>query len=104
MWRDNSRTLTGWQHTLWVLAGNLALVRRLIGGRWERWWTDVVFSFIWYPVTDWGDAGQQVSPAPICRGKPEREDYTPRPCAACGQRRALPYSDNCGDCDLHWIG
>lgn len=64
-WVDNSRHLKGWHRLLWVCLGSTRTARRLIGGRWENWWTDVVNSAIWYPVEQPGTYMNR--PAPICR-------------------------------------
>jgi hypothetical protein len=62
-WIDNNRYLTGWRKALWVLFGNAQSVRRLIGGRWENWWTDVVNRRIWYPVNQPGSYLNRPAPS-----------------------------------------
>lgn len=48
--------------------------RRLRGGKWERWWVDVVYSDSWHPVTEFSRlAGCR--PTAICRGTPIEEDW-----------------------------
>lgn len=48
--------------------------RRYCGGKWERWWVDVVYCDSWHPVTEfsriYGDR-----PTAICRGTPIEEDW-----------------------------
>ena len=48
--------------------------RRLIGGHWELWYVDTVYSDIWHQV---GECSLKtgIRPNPLCRGTPVCEDH-----------------------------
>lgn len=46
--------------------------RRAVGGRWERWYLDVVHVERWFRVD-----GSGARPCPIARGTPKVEEYDP---------------------------
>lgn len=70
---SNLRTLPWLQETLGLFLSEWRPFRRWVGGKWERWYVDVVHSVLWHPVTDWSDADRR--PTVICRGTPTREEY-----------------------------
>ena len=48
--------------------------RKMLGGRWERWWVDSpVNDTMWHWREDWEDMSER--PTCICRGTPIIEDY-----------------------------
>lgn len=49
--------------------------RRLHGGKWERWWVDVVYADVWHRVPEWSEVTGS-RPAPICHGPPVCEDWS----------------------------
>jgi hypothetical protein len=73
---SNCRDLAGWRAFVNARFSEFRWARRLIGGRWERWWVDVVNSFIWHPVTEFSIPVIRLKPSPLCVGYPMREDWT----------------------------
>jgi len=55
-----------------TVMGQFYLGRRLLGGRWERWWVDMpVCAEIWHSVSP--TAVRSFRPSALCRGNPVRE-------------------------------
>lgn len=80
---SDPRFNTGVLRVLWILGVfDYAFTRRMVGGRWEQWWVEPCWLFVWHPVAQWSTPPQEPGqlywcPCPPSWGPPRsREDYT----------------------------
>ena len=77
MLESNARYFEGPRHTLNWTCNRFRWARKLLGGKWERWWIDSpVCSSCWMAVKDWTEDPARQRPDVLARGRPEaREEF-----------------------------
>lgn len=72
------RAMPRWASILEPFLSNFRWFRRLVGGRWERWYVEVCHASIWHYIdewTYWTYRGSGRARLPCCFGTPTVEEH-----------------------------